>query len=89
MNPNSSSNSGDCSKGGFDIPDGSSFKMGQQAPGQDLSSQQFDSQQASKSSQGFFSSTSSMFGSWLSKFTEGERANISSKDLNAFAPTSF
>ncbi|GFN98513.1 hypothetical protein PoB_002501900 [Plakobranchus ocellatus] len=44
---------------------------------------------ASSSRSGFFFSTSSMFGSWLSKITDGEKANISSKDLNAFAPTSF
>ena len=78
----------DGSKGSGDTPDGVSFKMSQLTPIQDSTSH-CDSQQASKSSFGFFSGSSGTFGSWLSKFTEGEKANISSKDLNAFAPTSF
>lgn len=92
MNPSSSSNSSgsgsDSDKGSSDVPDSSSsIKLGQEMPGHG-SSQGFDNQQA-PSSFGFFSNTPSMFSSWLSKITEGERANISSKDLNAFAPTSF
>ncbi|KAK3759377.1 hypothetical protein RRG08_023495 [Elysia crispata] len=82
------SRSSDGGKSRVDTPDGSSLKMSQLTVVQDTA-QQSGNHQASKSSFGFFSGTTSMFGSWLSKFTEGERANISSKDLNAFAPTSF
>lgn len=50
---------------------------------------QQDSGEAAQMSGFSFKSYTKQFGSWLTSLTEGERIEVSTKDLNAIAPVSF